>query len=113
MIKQLLTIATILVISEYTIGQSIEVFDNDFELSDVNYDLFVEGSSTTLDLSNHQSCFDTSMSIWFQSFFLLQEEGYDMTQADFIAINEAKETLLNCNKATSKKETTDELLISQ
>ena len=113
MIKQLLIITTILVISECAIGQSIDTLDKNVELSDGNDSLFGEGNSVALDMSKYQSCFDTSMSIWFHSFFLLQEEGYNMTQADFIAINEAKEILLNCNEATSKKETTGEPLISQ
>jgi hypothetical protein len=37
------------------------------------------------------------MELWFQSFFMLQDEGYDVKQADHIAYQEAKLQYDNCN----------------
>jgi|GEM_PF-4539354 len=48
-----------------------------------------------------QQCFDHSMQQWFQSFFFLQDEGYDMNQAHQMAYQEALALNQMCNTSTS------------
>ena len=63
--------------------------------------------------NNDQQCFDNSMKLWFQSFFMLQEEGYDMRQADYIAYQEAELQYENCHNVISRKKPIDKRLKSR
>ena len=53
-------------------------------------------------MKTDQHCFDSTMQQWFHSFFLLQDEGYDMKQADYIAYEEAKTTYEVCTESTGR-----------
>ncbi len=90
-----LVIQLLLLISFVTNAQS-EFPENKLTEEDCKeIHLVKENNNLKIDIG--QQCFDDAMKLWFHSFILLQEDGYDMRQADNIAYQEAGDSLVICS----------------
>jgi hypothetical protein len=59
--------------------------------------------ATLADNETANDCFDQKMDKWFQAFNEYQNQGYDMTTADKLSVNEANIMYQNCHETGSKK----------
>lgn len=102
--RRLLMTSMLLLIIQISYAQSNNniLEETCYEEICVEQKILLENESKVIDDVDDQQCFDHSMDVWFLSFFLLQEEGYDMRQADHIAYQEAKFQYGNCNTTISR-----------
>lgn len=97
MTMNLLLSTLFIMITSVNYGQVVANSDSNPKKTVTSMELLFEMDETSsTDRQNDEQCFDKSMEQWFQSFFLLQNEGYDMKQADLIAYKDAKGTHQMC-----------------